>query len=128
MRVRYRETDQMGIAHHGNYLTWFEVGRTDLCRELGWTYRSIEESGYLLVVTEINCKYRVPYRYDDLVRVKTTVGEASRRMLRFQYELLDEDDQLHADGFSAHIWVSRETRRPVSAPADVLEAFIRARV
>jgi acyl-CoA thioester hydrolase len=126
LRVRYRETDQMAIAHHGNYLTWFEVGRTDLCRELGWTYRAIEESGYLLVVTEVGCKYRIPFGYDELVRVVTSVDSASRRMIRFRYELLDEAGVLHADGFSAHIWVSRETRRPVTAPTEVAAAFVAA--
>ena len=64
-RVRYKDTDQMGIAHHSNYIVWYEVGRTDLCREAGLTYREIEERGFLLVVVEINCSYRTPYRYDD---------------------------------------------------------------
>lgn len=124
LRVRYRETDQMGIAHHGNYITWFEVGRTDLCRELGWTYRGIEESGFLLVVTEVGCKYRVPFAYDDLVVVRTSVEAASRRMIRFRYELYAADrETLHADGFSAHVWLSRETRRPVSGPAEIAAAF-----
>jgi len=82
-RVRYKETDQMGIAHHSNYVVWFEIGRTDLCRSTGITYREIEERGRLLVVVEIRCRYMTPYRYDDEVLIRTSVAEAGSRMLRF---------------------------------------------
>lgn len=127
LRVRYRETDQMAIAHHGNYITWFEVGRTDLCNELGWRYREIEERGYFLVVTEVNCKYRVPFRYDEEVVIRTTVEQATRRMIRFRYEVYGSTGEtLHADGFSAHIWVDRETRRPTVAPDDIVGPFMEA--
>src|ERR1044072_8730494 len=78
-RVRYKETDQMGIAHHSNYVVWFEIGRTDLCRASGITYREIEERGRLLVVVEIGCRYRTPFRYDDEVIIHTSVAEAPRR-------------------------------------------------
>ena len=117
----------MAIAHHGNYITWFEVGRTDLCNELGWRYREIEARGYFLVVTEVGCKYRVPFRYDDEVVIRTSVAQATRRMIRFAYELYDASGQtLHADGFSAHIWVDRETRRPTVAPEDIAGPFMKA--
>jgi acyl-CoA thioester hydrolase len=122
-RVRYKETDQMGIAHHSNYVVWFEVGRTDLCRATGITYRDIEERGYLLVVIEIGCRFRTPYRYDDEVVIKTTIGEAGSRMLRFQYELSDSDGEVRATGFSRHVWLERDTRKPVKADLDVMRAF-----
>src|SRR3954452_14247706 len=88
-RVRYKETDQMGIAHHSNYVVWFEIGRTDLCRATGVTYREIEERGRLLVVVEIRCRYQTPYHYDDEVLIRTSVSEAGSRMMRFTYELRD---------------------------------------
>src|SRR5512132_1791524 len=88
-RVRYKETDQMGIAHHSNYIVWFEIGRTDLCRATGITYREIEERGYLLVVVEIGCQYRTPFRYDEEVIIRTSVAEAASRSIRFAYELRD---------------------------------------
>src|SRR5215212_4198776 len=88
-RVRYKDTDQMGIAHHSNYIVWFEIGRTDLCRQAGIPYREIEERGKLLVVVEIRCRYKVPYRYDDEVVIRTSITEAGSRMLRFGYELRD---------------------------------------
>lgn len=123
-RVRYKETDQMAIAHHANYVVWFEIGRTDLCREAGFAYREIEERGFILVVTEIVCRYRAPYHYDDEVLIRTTVSEAASRMMRFAYELRDSSgDTLHATGTSSHVWVDRTTRRPVIAAADVMTAF-----
>jgi acyl-CoA thioester hydrolase len=122
-RVRYKETDQMGIAHHSNYIVWFEIGRTDLCRATGVTYREIEERGMLLVVVEIGCRYRTPFRYDDEVVIRTSVMAAASRSLKFGYELLDTDGAVHATGFSVHFWVDRQTRKPVSADADVMQAF-----
>jgi acyl-CoA thioester hydrolase len=124
VRVRYAETDQMGIAHHANYIVWFEIGRTDLCRATGISYAEIERRGYLLVVAEIGCRYRVPFRYDDEVVIRTSVGEAASRMLRFKYELLNgAGDVVHANGFSAHIWLDRDSRRPVIADPEVVRAF-----
>src|SRR3954447_21692140 len=78
-RVRYAETDQMGIAHHANYIVWFEIGRTDLCRATGFPYKMIEERGLILVVTEVPCRYRAPYHYDDEVLIRTSVGAAASR-------------------------------------------------
>jgi acyl-CoA thioester hydrolase len=123
-RVRYKETDQMAIAHHANYVVWFEIGRTDLCREAGFPYREIEERGLILVVTEIVCRYRIPYRYDDEVVIRTSVSDAASRMMRFAYELRDASgERLHATGGSSHVWVDRTTRRPVTAEPDVMQAF-----
>ena len=123
-RVRYKETDQMGIAHHANYIVWFEIGRTDLCRATGFPYKAIEERGLILVVTEVVCRYRAPYRYDDEVVIRTSVANAASRMMTFAYELYDGAGvRLHATGSSSHVWVSRETRRPVTADEEVMKAF-----
>jgi acyl-CoA thioester hydrolase len=123
-RVRYKETDQMGIAHHSNYIVWFEIGRTDLCRATGFPYAEIEARGFILVVTEVACRFRIPFKYDDEVIIRTSVAEAASRSIRFSYELLNATgDVLHATGFSAHLWLDRETRKPVRADADVMKAF-----
>lgn len=123
-RVRYKDTDQMGIAHHSNYIVWFEIGRTDLCRDTGFSYAEIERRGYLLVVTEIGCRFKIPYRYDEEVLIRTSVAEAASRAMRFRYELLDAAaDTLHASGFSSHLWIDRDTRKPVRADAEVMKAF-----
>ena len=114
----------MGIAHHSNYIVWFEIGRTDLCRETGYPYDEIERRGYILVVTEIGCRYRIPYRYDEEVLIRTSVSELASRAMRFRYELFDATgSDLRASGFSSHLWLDRETRKPGRAPEDVMEAF-----
>jgi acyl-CoA thioester hydrolase len=123
-RVRYKETDQMGIAHHANYIVWFEIGRTDLCRETGFPYSEIERRGYLLVVTEVSCRFKIPFRYDDEVLIRTAVAEAASRSIKFSYELRNgAGDVLHATGHSSHLWLDRESRKPVRADADVMKAF-----
>jgi acyl-CoA thioester hydrolase len=123
-RVRYKETDQMGIAHHANYIVWFEIGRTDLCRETGFPYSEIERRGYLLVVTDVSCRFKIPFRYDDEVLIRTSVAEAASRSIKFSYELRNgAGDVLHATGHSSHLWLDRESRKPVRADADVMKAF-----
>jgi acyl-CoA thioester hydrolase len=88
------------------------------------SYREIEEQGLLLVVTEIGCRYRTPYRYDDEVVIRTSVEMASSRGMRFRYELFDAGGAaLHASGFTAHIWLDGATRRPVSVKGEFLEKF-----
>ncbi len=123
-RVRYKETDQMGIAHHANYIVWFEIGRTDLCRATGFPYSEIERRGYLLVVTEVSCRFKIPFRYDDEVLIRTAVAEAASRSIKFHYELRNAaGDVLHATGHSSHFWLDRESRKPVRADAEVMKAF-----
>ena len=114
----------MGIAHHSNYVVWFEIGRTDLCRAAGVPYSAIEERGYILVVTEVACRYRIPYRYDDEVVIRTSIADAASRAMRFAYELYDAScEVLHATGFSSHLWLDRETRKPVRADGEAMKAF-----
>jgi acyl-CoA thioester hydrolase len=113
----------MGIAHHSNYIVWFEVGRTDLCRETGFPYAEIERRGYVLVVSEAGCRYRAPFRYDEEVRIRTSVEEWGSRGLTFTYELYGAEGDLRASGFTSHVWVSRETRKPVRADEEIERAF-----
>ncbi len=122
VKVRYAETDQMGIAHHANYIVWFEIGRTDLCREAGFPYAEIEERGFLLVVTEIGCRYRTSFYYDDEVRIVTRLAEVGSRMMKFAYDLY-LGDELRASGFTSHFWVDKTTRKPVRADEEVMRAF-----
>ena len=124
VRVRYKETDRMGIAHHSNYLVWFEIGRTDFCRVVGFPYSEIEARGYLLIVSEINCRYRIPFRYDDEVLIRTSVADAASRAMKFTYELYDASGaRVHATGYSAHLWLDERSRKPVRADPEVMAAF-----
>lgn len=114
----------MAIAHHANYIVWFEIGRTDFCRATGFSYRAIEDRGLILVVTEVGCRYRAPYRYDDEVLIRTSIAESKSRSMKFAYELLNGNgDRVHATGHSVHVWVDRETRRPTVADEEVMRAF-----
>ena len=92
LRVRYAETDQMGVVYHANYLVWMEVGRVEYCRASGVRYRDLEDAGILLAVVEANCRYLSPARYDDEVIVRTQIEDANPRMVRFGYELISAED------------------------------------
>jgi len=91
LRVRYAETDQMKVVHHRNYLVWCELGRTDLIRKLGQSYAEIEKQGVLLAVVEANLRYHAPARYDDRIRVTTTLSEARSRSVTFEYRIENAD-------------------------------------
>ena len=117
VRVRYAETDQMGVVYYANYLIWMEVGRVEFCRAQGIRYRDMEEGdGILLVVAEANCRYQAPARYDDEVRISTTLAAATPRMVRFDYEFFDQvTGAPRAHGFTKHIFCDR-TLRPTKLP------------
>ena len=118
LRVRYAESDQMGFAYYANYLVWFEVGRTDWLRQRGVTYRSLEERGYLLPVTEAYCRYLASARYDDLLFVCARATRLTRVQLRFEYRILHEKGGTLATGHTEHCFLSREGR-PVRVPSEV---------
>lgn len=117
VRVRYAETDQMGVVYHGNYYAWFEVGRVELCRQLGFEYKQMEiEDDSYIVVAESSCRYRRPAKFDDLLRIRTRVSELQRRTIRFQYEIIrDATDELLATGETLHVICDRQGR-PKSLP------------
>ena len=112
IRVRYAETDQMGIVHHANYLIWFETGRSELCRTKGFSYKQMEEEeDALMVVAESYCRYKSPAHYEDVLTVRTKVGEIRSRSLRFFYEVYRaSDDTLIAEGETNHLVTDREKK------------------
>jgi acyl-CoA thioester hydrolase len=111
IRVRYSETDQAGVAYHGGYLTWFEVGRTDLLRGEGLTYRELEDGGLRLPVIEAHARFLRPALYDDVLEVHTLVAEVSGATIRFDYEVHRADlDRPLATGFTAHAAVDMSGR------------------
>jgi acyl-CoA thioester hydrolase len=104
IRVRYAETDQMGIAYYANYLVWFEVGRTEFCREQGFCYADLEALGYRLVVTDVHCRYRNAARYDEAITVRTWLKGMNRRMITFGYQILrKEKEEMIAEGETRHL-------------------------
>jgi acyl-CoA thioester hydrolase len=119
IRVRYAETDRMGLLHHANYLVYFEQGRTELLRSRGVSYRDLEDQGYLLVLTRLQVRYRSPARYDDLLTLRTTVVRTTSVKIEHRYELF-RDGALLAEGQSTLGCVNREGRVQM-LPAFLLE-------
>ncbi|WP_415908541.1 acyl-CoA thioesterase [Oleiharenicola sp. Vm1] len=115
VHVRYAETDMMGVVYHGNYLAWFEVGRTQLLKEQGIVYRDLEAQGYLLPVIEVGAKYLRPALYDDEITVVTTLAERPLLRIRLDYEV-KRGDELLVTGFTVHSFINRQGE-PVRPPA-----------
>ena len=123
VRVRYAETDKMGVVYHSNYLVWFEIGRTDWLRDTGWTYRSMEEEGIQLPVIEAHCEYRLGARYDDEVEIRTRAKKLSPVRVQFDYEAARRaDGASFATGYTVHATIDR-SGRPVRMPDRVRDLF-----
>jgi acyl-CoA thioester hydrolase len=129
LRVRYGDTDPMGWAYHANYLRWFEVGRAEMMRSLGRSYRQVEdEDGVLLPVLDARCRYFRGARYDERITIETGVLEVGRATLRFGYRVLGEDGAVCALGYTEHCCTTREARpmRPPASLSALLAAAPRA--
>lgn len=124
LRVRYAETDQMGIVYHSNHFIWFEVGRVELLRQLGFTYKEMErEDGCHIAVVDARCRYKAPARYDEEIIVRTHLKNIRESLIHFVYELLRaEDGTLLAEGETTHIVIDREMKI-TPMPQKYLTAF-----
>ncbi|HEY4011455.1 MAG TPA: thioesterase family protein [Acidobacteriaceae bacterium] len=113
VRVRYAETDQMGVVYHANYLVWFEVGRVEFIRQMGMDYRSMEkEENAMIAVVEATARYKAPARYDDELIVRTTLAGLRGPIVRFRYAVLRvADEQLLCEGETVHVVVGRDLKR-----------------
>jgi acyl-CoA thioester hydrolase len=119
-KVRYAETDQMGVAYYANYFVWFEVGRSQYCNDCGFSYRDMErETGLFLIVAEASCRYKNPARYEDELIIRTRVTESTRRTLRFSYEIERADGAAVATGETLHVLINA-AGRPSSFPKKYL--------
>ena len=123
VRVRYAETDKMGVVYYANYLVWFEVGRADLLRSLGWTYRDMEHAGISLPVIEAHCVYQRPARYDDELEIRTTGRIFSPVRMEFTYEVRRIDDGVvAASGKTVHAALDKGSK-PCRLPARIRQVF-----
>ncbi|MBV8072025.1 MAG: acyl-CoA thioesterase [Acidobacteriaceae bacterium] len=120
LRVRYAETDQMGVVYHANYLVWMEIGRVELVRARGFNYKELEQTaGLYLAVMEANCRYLFPARYDEEIVVQTSIVKSNLRMVEFAYRIVSVDPKrVLAEGLTKHVWLNREFR-----PTRLPEAF-----
>jgi acyl-CoA thioester hydrolase len=117
LRVRYAETDQMGVVYYANYLVWMEVGRVELVRALGFPYKDLEQGeGLYLSVIDAQCRYIYPARYDQEILIETTVVKATSRTVEFGYRISSADpERILAEGSTRHMWLNRDWR-PTSLP------------
>jgi acyl-CoA thioester hydrolase len=125
LRVRYSETDKMGIVYYANYLVWFEIGRTEYCRARGFSYRDMEENdNAFLVVAEAYCRYKAPAYYDDELIIRTHITELRKRSLRFGYEIVRTPDEcVVAEGETGHV-VTDSTGRVRSFPEGYIQRLL----
>jgi len=120
VRVRYAETDQMGVVYYANYFVWFEVGRTDLLRRAGWSYREMEADGFALPVIEAQCDYRQPARYDEELEIRTAGALLSPVRVQFTYQVIRPADRVEiAAGRTVHASLDRRGR-PCRLPERVV--------
>ena len=126
LRVRYSETDQMGIVYHAHYLVWFEIGRTEWCRAAGLPYAELERSGIFIPVTRVECAFRRKSSYDDPIRVRTRMTQLGGRGCRFDYEIVNPEGELLAEGATEHIFTNAQGR-PARAAAGVVAGLARFR-
>jgi acyl-CoA thioester hydrolase len=127
LRVRYAETDQMGVVYHSNFIIWFEVGRVEMMRQLGFTYSQMEqEEGAHLAVVDVRCRYKSPARYDDLVVIRTRLMNVRDSLLHFGYEIArDEDGTVLAEGESVHMVLNSQFKR-IRLSERYLPSFLKA--
>ena len=124
VRVRYAETDQMGVVYHANYIVWMEVGRVEFCRAAGLSYRDMEQAGKLhLAVIEASCRYIAPARYDDEIDIETRIEKATPRGVHFAYIMRHaESGRKLAEGFSRHLFLDRDLK-PMRLPERFHQQF-----
>lgn len=115
-RVRYAETDQMGVTHHGTYLLWMEIGRTNLLRDIGLPYKELEERGVMLPVSKLAVKYILPTVYDDLITIHSTATELTYVKIRIDYQLFRNETELVCTGYTEHAIIDSQTRKVKKAP------------
>jgi acyl-CoA thioester hydrolase len=121
IRVRYGETDQMGVVYHANYAVYFEVGRTEWLRQFGLSYSSMEAEGIMLPVISLNINYKNSARYDDVLKVKTTLKKMPTATIEFEYELVNQNGDLLATGLTTLAFIDIERNRPTRCPKYLLD-------
>ncbi|HLT33810.1 MAG TPA: thioesterase family protein [Aquaticitalea sp.] len=121
LRVRYGETDQMGVVYHGNYAQYFEVGRVEWLRKLGVSYKEMEKNGIMLPVISLNVNYKKSAHYDDLVKIKTQLVKIPSATIEFNYEIWNEKNDLLATGNTSLVFIDINKNRPTRCPQYILD-------
>lgn len=121
IRVRYGETDQMGYVYYGNYASFFEVGRVEWLRNIGVSYKEMENKGIMLPVLNLNIEYKKPAKYDDLITIKTTLIKLPSVKIEFDFEILNEKNELLTTGYVSLVFIDKNTNKPTRCPEYLLE-------
>jgi acyl-CoA thioester hydrolase len=120
IRVRYAETDQMGVVYHGNFAQYFEVARVEWLRELGISYKLMEQEGIMLPVVNLNINFKHPAVYDDLLKIRTCLRQKPTAKIIFDYQIFNENDVLVATAESTLVFVNIKTKKPIMCPEDLM--------
>ncbi|MFI0431337.1 acyl-CoA thioesterase [Mariniflexile sp. HMF6888] len=123
IRVRYGETDQMGVVHHGNYALYLEMGRIEWLRKLGISYKSMEKNGVMLPVVSLNINYKKSAGYDDVINVKTQLKNMPTARIEFEYEITNEMGDILTTAHTTLVFIDMKTNRPIKAPQYILDAI-----
>lgn len=122
-RVLYADTDQMGYFYHGNYTQLYEIGRTDMLRKIGYTYKQLEENGYILPVIKLESQFRQPALYDDELSIKTKLERLPSIRIDFSFEIFNQTGDLLCTARTEMVFADKTTKKPVKAPADFIVAI-----
>ena len=121
IQVRYGETDQMGVVYHGNYAQYFEIARLTWLEELGFSYKKMEENGIMLPVVSLHTEFKKSAKFDDILTIRTRLRKEPSVKIEFDYELFNAEGELLTTGGTVLVFISKETRRPIKCPEDMLK-------
>ena len=124
LRVQYYETDQMGVVHHSNYIRYFEIGRTEMMRHIGLSYKEVENSGIVMPIVGIEVHYFYPAHYDEIICVKSFIKEIPKVRMTVYYEIYNEQKKLLANGNTTLAFLNKKTGRPQRAPETMVNLFL----
>lgn len=123
IRVRYAETDQMSYVYYGNYAMYYEVGRVEAIRQLGFQYKKLEEQGIMMPVLDLQCKFLIPAKYDELLTVKVIIPELPKVKMYFEYEVSNEQGKRVNEGKTTLVFLNMDNNRPCRAPKELLDVL-----
>ena len=123
-RVYYADTDHGGVVYYSNYLKWFEIGRTEILRQLGFNYADFEKHGLIAPVVEVHCSYKFPARYNDMIIIKTMVSNIGNSSIKFNYEIINKkNSKLLAEGHTVNVFVDKKTMKSARIPDSLRKAL-----
>lgn len=123
IRVRYAETDKMGYVYHGNYAQYFEVGRVEFLRHIGFSYKELEDSGVMMPLVEMNIKFKRPAQYDDLLTIKSSITDINEKRMFFKQQVYNDKGKMLTEGNIELAFIHSDTKRPIACPEELYSIF-----